>query len=142
MPIAMMRGIPASGKTTVAREWVAEAPGRRVRVSRDDIRAMLFGAPGHGIDEQLVSQIETAAVNKALAQDLSVIIDACNMSYKYETKWHNWATRYNTSFHILDINVDTATAIARDSRRENPVGEAVILDMVEKRNKLFRLTTK
>lgn len=142
MPIAMMRGIPASGKTTVAREWVAEAPGRRVRVSRDDIRAMLFGAPGFGIDEQLVSQIETAAVNKALAQDLSVIIDACHLSYKYETRWANWADRYNTGFHILDINVDTATAIARDSRRENPVGGEVILDMVEKRNKLFRLTTK
>src|SRR3990167_2822145 len=40
LQLVCTRGLPASGKTTWAREGVANDPARRVRVSRDDFRAM------------------------------------------------------------------------------------------------------
>lgn len=42
--LILTRGLPASGKTTWAREWVDEAPlGERVRINRDDLRMMTGG---------------------------------------------------------------------------------------------------
>ena len=41
--LVVTRGLPASGKTTWAQAWVADDPTRYARVSRDDLRAMLFG---------------------------------------------------------------------------------------------------
>lgn len=45
--LIITRDLPASGKTTWARSWVAEDPIHRTRVNRDDIRAM-FGVPAIG----------------------------------------------------------------------------------------------
>ena len=37
------RGLPASGKSTWAREWVAEDPASRAEVNRDQLRLMMHG---------------------------------------------------------------------------------------------------
>ena len=39
--LILTRGIQGSGKTTWARQWVAEDPSSRVRINNDDIRNML-----------------------------------------------------------------------------------------------------
>jgi len=39
--IIICRGIPASGKSTWAKNWVLENPNSRVRFNNDDIRNML-----------------------------------------------------------------------------------------------------
>ena len=41
--LTILRGLPGSGKTTRARELVADDP-RCARVNRDDLRMMMFGA--------------------------------------------------------------------------------------------------
>lgn len=41
--LRITRGYPSSGKTTYARNWVAEDPEHRVRVNRDDLRWNLYG---------------------------------------------------------------------------------------------------
>lgn len=35
--ILILRGIPASGKTTYALKWVNEDPNHRIRINQDDI---------------------------------------------------------------------------------------------------------
>ena len=39
--LSALRGLPGSGKTHVARRYVADAPGDRERVSLDDLDRML-----------------------------------------------------------------------------------------------------
>ena len=39
--LILMQGIPASGKTTWSKNWVAEDPKTRIRFNNDDIRNML-----------------------------------------------------------------------------------------------------
>mgnify|MGYP003455142708 FL=1 len=39
--LILTRGIQGSGKTTWARQWVAEDPDSRVRINNDDLRNML-----------------------------------------------------------------------------------------------------
>ena len=38
----LTRGIPGSGKSTFAKQWVQEDPEGRVRINRDDLRGMMF----------------------------------------------------------------------------------------------------
>ena len=39
--LIICRGLPASGKTTWAKEWAMGDPYHRVRINQDDIRLML-----------------------------------------------------------------------------------------------------
>ena len=38
LTVVITRGLPASGKTTFARQWVSEDKENRVRVEKDEIR--------------------------------------------------------------------------------------------------------
>ena len=38
--LIITRGLPASGKSTWAKQWVLEDPEHRVRINQDDIRLM------------------------------------------------------------------------------------------------------
>jgi predicted kinase len=75
------RGIPASGKTTFAKAWLAEG-GSRIRVSRDDIRMQLFNKPTD-VDEDLVTKVEDSTIHSALIAGYSVIVDDTNIQPAY-----------------------------------------------------------
>ena len=121
------RGIPASGKSTWAREWVAEKPNNRRRVNRDDIRYEVYGVySGKTIDERLVTAIENQQVENALVAGLDVVIDATNLNAKSIRRFSDIAEKHNYEVEIKDFEVSLEEAILRDSRREKSVGEEVI----------------
>lgn len=37
----MLKGLPASGKSTYAKELVLKSPGKYKRINKDDLRAMV-----------------------------------------------------------------------------------------------------
>lgn len=129
MEVIILRGIPGSGKSTWAREWVAEQ-SRRIIVCRDDIRNMLgdYWVPKR---EALVTAIEEDSVTRAIERGYSVCIDACHVKPKYIKKWRESVLMfrhegYDIDFKIIQFNVDKHVAITRDEQRENPVGIEVI----------------
>lgn len=79
--LVINRGIPASGKTTFAKAWLAEGDSR-IRVSRDDIRMQLFNKPT-GVDEDLVTKVEDSTIHSALIAGYSVIVDDTNIRPAY-----------------------------------------------------------
>ena len=65
--ILVLQGIPASGKSYFARQWVEEYPEERVRFNNDDIRNMLgkYWVPGKRetwMVEQLKQQFFESAI--------------------------------------------------------------------------------
>ena len=77
--IILTRGLPASGKSTWAKEFARVNPNV-VRVSRDDLRSQLFpGADYRDIDEDLITEAETALVRAALRQGKTVVVDAMHL---------------------------------------------------------------
>ena len=74
------RGIPASGKSTWAREWVHESPETRVEVNRDNIRYMM-GFPAHGdtTHEKSVSDIHNTMIHAAINNGKDIVISDTNM---------------------------------------------------------------
>lgn len=127
------RGLPGSGKSTYAREWVAEDPHNRARVNRDDIRAMLHEKVEYTFDrEKRVTAIQRNAAYQHLKAGLDVICDDTNLRLRWVREWRRWAVAQGFGFEVIDFDIDPLVAIARDSARVKPVGEDVISDMASK----------
>lgn len=134
--IKVLRGIPRSGKSTVARNWVAENPGGRVRVNRDDIRFQLYGKYW-GLDrhqEETVSTMEHTMVDAALKAKLSVVVDATNLRLRTVRDWQSKGDKFKIPVEIEDVwavpgdaNASLLKSIERDNAAtERQVGEDVI----------------
>lgn len=123
--LVLTRGIPASGKSTWAKRWVAQDRANRVRLNRDDLRAMV-GAKGFDHStEQLVTHIQQEGARKALKAGKSVVIDDTNLRAKYVREWFKVGP-----VEFVDFPIDLDEAIERDRLRlelqHGGVGEQVI----------------
>lgn len=130
MKLIITRGLPASGKTTLAREWVAEDPARRGRVNRDDLRAMVNDRTFiKGATEQLIIGCRDAAISALLREGVDVICDDTNLPSRTVRDLRKLAKKAGAEFEVVDLtDVDVATCIERDAQRERTVGEDVIRD--------------
>lgn len=122
------RGVPASGKTTAAVQWVQERENR-VRVSRDDIRFSMFGRYW-GVDEELVTKVQDAQIEAALSAGKSVVVDATNLRARNVKSLMRLGAKHGAIVKFVDFPISYEQAIfndaQRESRGERAVGEDVI----------------
>lgn len=123
-------GLPGSGKSTWAREWVAEDPARRARVNRDDLRAMLRGQLVWG-DRDLEAQVtaaQRAAVAALLADGVSVVVDDTNLNPARRKILVGIGQAAGADVVIHQMDTPLEECIRRDALRppHQRVGEAVI----------------
>lgn len=119
----MTKGLPASGKTTWAKEQLI------LRVNKDDLRAML-GVPFTKGTEKFVLWIRDQIVQEALLRERSIIVDDTNFAPKHEARLREIADDMEADFQIVDFtHVPLETCLERNAKRENPVPEAVIRKM-------------
>lgn len=125
--LIICRGLPASGKSTWAKQWVLEDPEHRIRVNQDDIRLMLgkYWVPSR---EKLVQEIQFDAILEALSRGFDVVIDNTNLNKKVLDGFD----RLIKTFKDYEIEYkdffDTplSVCIERDKNRELQVTEKVI----------------
>lgn len=129
--IVCTRGLPASGKSTWAIEWVSLDPENRVRVGRDPLRDTLYGKrTGLTQDqENFITKIQTKAVEAALGSGKSVVIDDMHLRASYLKRWRSLAARKGYGFWVQDFDTDPAICIRRDEARDQSVGKGVILKL-------------
>lgn len=134
--VIILKGLPGSGKTTWARNFLKDKSKDWVRVNRDDIRRML-GVYWVPTREDLVTAIEKACIVSALKKGYNVIIDATNLNPKFEREltdliFANITGKYSVT--TKEFNTDVDTCIQRDSERQGTerVGKEVILSMYNK----------
>lgn len=128
------RGLPGSGKSTWAGQWVADDPRNRSRVNRDDLRMMLYGERwGLTYDqEEHVTSASRAVVREHLRRRLDVVADDTNLRPKYVREWRKLAAREGAGFEVHEFTIDIGEAITRDAQRTHPVGEDAIRHMAGK----------
>lgn len=128
--LILTRGVPASGKSTWAKAWVAEDPDNRLRVNRDNLRWTLGIKSGVGDFEQEneVSYWEKAMARRALQHGKDVVIDATNLRAKRVKEWLWLASDENVTVEFKDFPVSFEDAIFRDASRDRSVGADVIKD--------------
>src|SRR5699024_1634800 len=136
--LTIMRGFSGSGKTTAARDYVQEEPTKRVRVNRDDIRAMVRGNKAKTVfgfeGEQFVTALEEQVVLAAWEQGKSVIVDDTNLRLRFARRWAELAERNNKSWVVLDVNTPVEACLEQNASRpiEEQVPAGVIRNQAER----------
>lgn len=128
MKLLLLRGLPASGKTTFAKELVRN-DGNWIRVNKDDLRNMLNGEKWSGKHERRIVQLERQLVEEVLKDGKNVVIDDTNFNLAHERRYREIAKRYNADFEIKEFDTPLEECIKRDNARPNGVGETVIRRM-------------
>ncbi|GGT37224.1 hypothetical protein GCM10014713_33710 [Streptomyces purpureus] len=141
MPVVhVMTGLPASGKTTAARELQAAAEGRMRRVNLDDLRTMLdVPAPERGrshAHEQTVLAIQDAAVRTAVDDGFDVVVDNTHLTPHIPKRLKAAVTGLDVTFAVHDFTgVPVDECVRRDAARERAVGEEIIRILADKHAK-------
>ncbi|MFD0633205.1 AAA family ATPase [Catenulispora yoronensis] len=122
-----MRGLPASGKSTRARELMAAADGRMRRVSLDDLRRMLDDNDGSKRlgrgHEETVLAVQDAAVLAAVESGFDVVVDNTHLVSRIPKRLKQLLGG-RAEFRVHDLtDVDVEECVRRDASRPNPVGE-------------------
>lgn len=135
LTVIITKGLPASGKSTFAREWVKNDPDNRVQVEKDEIRkdGRLFKG-GEYIhkrgDEKIVIKERDRLIEQALSSGKSVVSSDTNLVKKHIAQITNIAKRYGASVETKSfLDVPLADLIERDGKRDDSVGEQVIRRM-------------
>ena len=131
--LIIMRGLPASGKSTKALEIIRKN-SNAVRLNRDLLREMLYfikrdrktGEEWTGGKEKITKKVQEDLVRFLLSIHKTVIIDDCNLFKKGLDRYEQIALEGNHKFEVIDLKTDVETCIKRDKKRKDPVGEAVI----------------
>lgn len=125
--LIITRGLPASGKSTWAKQWVLEDPEHRVRINQDDIRLML-GKYWVLSREKLVQHIQEEALIEALLRGYDIVIDNTNLNEKVLDNYRVLVTAYgNHSIEYKDFfDTPLSVCIERDKNRGLQVTEKVI----------------
>lgn len=132
--VIICRGLPSSGKSTYAKQWVLEDPEHRIRINQDDIRNMLgkYWVPSR---ENLVQYIQEEAIIEALDEGYNIIIDNTNMNKKVLNKYIALFEIYGMGYEIVYkdfFDTPLSVCIERNNNRETEVTEKVIRDFYER----------
>ncbi len=126
--VIMMRGLPGSGKSTYAKKLLDENPNAYKRINRDELRAMFDNGQFSQGNEKFVKQVRDMLILKALEDGKHVIVDDTNLSSTNESRIRQLVQEFNkthqdnVTVEVVEMDTALAECIARDAKREKPVG--------------------
>lgn len=132
--LVMLKGLPASGKSTWAKQVVAENE-KVFRVNKDDLREMTQGKEFLKSNEPNILQIRDEIVRIYLKKGYSIIVDDTNFLPDHENQLRKIANECSALFTIKEFNVPVEECIARDALREKSVGKDAILKLDKQRQR-------
>lgn len=125
--LIIMMGLPASGKTTLAREL--EKLGAR-RVSRDTIRKRLYGDESAFGDWRQVSKQYYRELCQALTTGGAVVSDNVNITFSHRKGTIAAARHFGCAdITIVFVDVPLAVCLQRNRARSRHVSEDVIASL-------------
>lgn len=127
MKLLMLKGLPASGKTTYAKELVNKG---WKRVNKDDLRSMIDDGQWSKKNEVSIVATQELTVQSLLSNGNNVVIDDTNFFEPHEKRWRELAEKYKATFEVKFFDVPVEECIARDAKRgDKSVGVTVIREM-------------
>jgi predicted kinase len=147
LKLIMTKGLPASGKSTWAKTFIAERTtdyGEKwKRINKDDLRAMLDNGAWSRENEEFILESRDMLITTAMLHKFNVIVDDTNLVPKHEQSLKDQvrlisgndekigiSEPVDVKFEVKDFtDVPLETCIYRDSQRANAVGKKVIMQM-------------
>lgn len=136
--LILTRGVPASGKSTWAKAWVAEAPEARLRVNRDNLRWTLGIKTGVGTRDQEneVTHWQNEMIVRALKGGKDVVVDNTNLRAANVKELMRLGLKHGAEIEFKDFVITLKEAQLRDYLRmtdgERGVGQDVIQSFFDK----------
>ena len=129
--LILLVGIPGSGKSTYAKNYISDCTKNTIHLSSDSIRAELYGDESiQGNPADVFSLMQKRAVD-ALNNGHDVIYDATNITRKDRASIIGICPKIaKIECHIIWAPIETC--IERDSKRERTVGKEVIDRMLKR----------
>lgn len=133
--VLLLKGLPASGKSTYAKQLVDQHPGSYKRLNKDELRAMLDNSSHSDANEKFVEKVRNLMLVEALREGKHVVIDDTNMSVKPVERIRLVLDQYTketgeqVKMEIKEIDTPLEECLARDAVREKKVGKNVIMRM-------------
>lgn len=125
-----LKGLPACGKSTIAKNMVEDSGGTLKRVNKDEIRLMIDYGKWSREREKYILKVHNDLMEKHLSEGFSVISDNTNFAEKHYQFAKTLADKYDAEFIVVNITTPINECIRRDaSRGDASVGETVIYRM-------------
>lgn len=130
--VEMCVGIPASGKSTHAKQTVAKDPSNWVRINNDDLRAMMNGSVYSPDYEKMVTDTRNYLIRDALKRGKNIVIDNVNVNKRHFDDVCKIAKSVNADIQVFEkvFYIELAEALERNSKRE---GAARVPDDIVKK---------
>lgn len=139
MEVIITRGLPASGKSTWAKEKISENPGTWKRINLDDLRAMFDNSYQSKGNEKFVKKMRDVLFTQALKEGKNIISDNTHLSPRSVEHIKQLVEKFNSE-NFPDKNdyikvsekwflAPLEECIKRDLKRPCSVGAKVITDM-------------
>jgi predicted kinase len=126
LKLILTKGLPASGKTTWAKDYLARHP-ETANLCKDDLRLQLAGTKKR---EKQVVKVRDLLTEHYLSEGISVIWSDTNLNPVHTARATEFAEKYQAELVIQDFTqVSLAACIQRDLVRPNSVGQEVIAQM-------------
>lgn len=126
--IIFLKGLPASGKSTWAKEFVEKNPGW-LRLNKDDMRQMLHDNKWTKGNEKQVLMARDAIIRAALTMEYNVIVDDTNFAPQHFETINQIAENFDAEIEVKYFDTSLAECLARNQDRPNRVSDKVIKDM-------------
>lgn len=145
--VIILKGLPASGKTTWAREMLDKYPNEYKRINKDNLRSMIDDNQWSKVNEKLILKVRDRLINLFMEQKVpNIIIDDTNLNPIHEEQirklvknWNDFLLLRSDSSNYIPYEVEVKffgtpveECIERDKARPNSVGKEVILSMWSK----------
>ncbi len=121
--LLVLIGLPGSGKSTYAKEWVKEDPENRVRYNNDDFRTMILKT-WENKPNQVVIESKIALLKTWMRMGLDIVVDNTNLM-PYEIESYKVLVRDFPEYEVILKIIDTPLEICkernqtRDSHMDN-----------------------
>lgn len=126
--IVICKGLPASGKSTWAKDFVSKNQDWK-RVNKDDLRSMIQGDTWTPKMERQILKTRDGLIRQWLGEGLNIIVDDTNLNPKHEGTIREIGKSFGAEVEVKWFHVDVDVAIERDLKRPKSVGERVIRKM-------------
>ena len=124
--LLVLKGLPASGKTTFAKTLVNKG---WVRVNKDDLRAMLHNSQFNKPNEEFILKTRDDIIVRAITSGNNVVVDDTNLHPKHTERLSSIAAVFEADYEEKFFDVDIREAIKRNELRDKPVPVKAIYSM-------------